>query len=583
MDDWPPLAHAYRIQRWTVGFVALATLGVTVISLLVTAPAIALPAGRAWVPMDTTKVPGHTRLYPNGLDLDSLGRPLLVAVSAGGIGYDVHALGWRDTTWSLLATLGYPTAYFYPAISTGTSFPLVWQTLDQIYRPGLLYPLTYLLMGRLETGSFVEPDTIAEVWAGGFAYAGAASPRRRWAVKHDYTNGLRLWYSDTLRSWHGLSLPGSGNYGVTAAPLGDTTALVVWTGSREGVRWGVLDGTAWADGGLIPGAIQSGLEGDPRLRISPDGSMVLGWSTDDAFVMLATYAAGQWTSAESLSCPKHLAGQYLSRAFALSRDSSERPVVAWIEHNVDRGFMGTLCVCVPSDSGYPRGEEVPGTDDAWNLATVRDANEDVWLVWQTEFDGMFWTHTHVTASAASPRFEGSTDRPRLSWTLSEPAPGSHWTVERATGTGAFEPVWRARAGPGTSMGWLDSNAPGGEVLRYRIRRECLDVRYQQVSAESAWWPRGPSLGLTLTGAQPSDGELELLVVGAETGALELRVFDLQGREVARERAYANGAGQDRLRLSLQRPGESLPSAVYFVRVTDRTGRRSATLKAVVVR
>jgi hypothetical protein len=535
--------------------------------------------------MDTTKVPGHTRLYPDRLDLDSLGRPLLVAASAGGLGRDTHVLGWRDSSWSLLASLGHGTAFSHPVVSTGPGFPLIWQTTTGIYVPGVPYGQTYLAMSGFDGEQLEpEPDSISLVWGSGFAYAGAASPRRRWAVKHDYTNGLRVWYSDTAKVWHGLSLlPAWADNGPVATPLGDTTAMIAWSGSFEGVRWGVLEGAAWGDSGPVPRAVMTGHALSPRMRRAPSGSIHFGWSTDEAFVQVARFANGAWTPAESLSCPKRLTGQNISKAFALSRDAWERPVVAWIEHNADRGFLGTVCVCVPSDSGYPRGEEGPGTDDAMYLDALRDAHGDVWLVWQTEFDGLFWTHTYVTATASAPRFDGSTDRPRVQWALSEPAPGSDWTVLRALAGGAYEPVATIRAGPGTALAWVDSAAPTGEVLRYRIRRECLDARYQHESAEAAWWPRGPSLGLALHGAQPGAGELELLVVGAEAGALELRVFDLQGREVMRERAWASGSGQDRVRLSLRAADGQLPAAVYFVRAADRSGRRSAALKTVVVR
>ena len=429
---------ASRLARWVIAS-ALA-LGCACAST----PAVALPLGRAWAPMDTTKkVPGHTRLYPDRLDLDSLNRMVLIAEGAGGVGYDKHFLRWQDSTWVLLASLGQSLAYCPAVISTGPGFPLIWQTADEIYDPRLPYLGTYLVMSAIVDDRFATVhDTIAVIDNHTFGYSAAASPRRRWAIKHDYTNGVRLWYSDTVRVWHKTEVPGVGSYGVVVAPMNDTTALCVWAGSSEPPTWGLLEGSAWRSGGLVPGASPNLPLGYLRLRRSPDGTLWLGWSTDWAFTQLTRYVDGAWVPAESLTCKKRYAGQYASRDLAVSRDGWPQPVVAWIEHDVDAGFTGTLCVCVPTDSGYPVAEELPGTDDAWRLDALRDLNGDVWVVWQTEFDGLFWTHSHVTAVASAPRFDESKQRPALRWTLSGSAPGSFWSVLRAVGSSGFEPVAR---------------------------------------------------------------------------------------------------------------------------------------------
>jgi hypothetical protein len=533
--------------------------------------------------VDTLKVPGHTRLYPDRLELDSLGAPVIVAASAGGIGRDTHVLSWADSTWLLRASLGYGTAFSHQVVSTTTGFPMIWQTLDDMDDPAWPYMGTYLVMTEPSAGDFeIAPDTVAVVANHNFSYTGAASPRRRWAAKSDASNGLRVWFSDTAHVWHEADVPGSGDNGVTLAPLDDSTAIVAWAGFREPVRWGKLRGTEWIDGGAVAD-VPLHLATTPRLRLSPSGSAWLTWGAEDNYVQLAEYRDGAWSMAESLHCAQTIPGQYISKVVRGSRDTWERPTVAWTEHNVDRGFVGTLCLCVPTDSGYPMGEPVIDTMDVTYHDVVRDRNGDVWLAWQTWSDGLFWTHTHVSATSGAPRFDGSGQRPMVRWSLSGSAPGSFWAVLRAVGSGDFEAVARVQAGSGPEVAWLDSSAPVGEVLRYRIRRESVDRRFEQFSDEAAWWPRGSSLGLTSVGAQPTAGEIELLVVGAEAGELYFRAFDLQGREVARQARTAAGSGQDRIRFTLSKDGHPLSPAVYFVRVSDRTGRRSPSIKVVVLR
>src|SRR5262245_4716038 len=77
-----------RVPRWPIVLAAVAAV------CYLPRPAGALQVGRTWTPMDTTKVPGHTRLYPDRLDVDSEGRPLVFATGAGGIGYNDHVLRW---------------------------------------------------------------------------------------------------------------------------------------------------------------------------------------------------------------------------------------------------------------------------------------------------------------------------------------------------------------------------------------------------------------------------------------------------------------------------------------------------------
>jgi hypothetical protein len=71
----------------------------------------------------------------------------------------------------------------------------------------------------------------------------------------------------------------------------------------------------------------------------------------------------------------------------------------------------------------------------------------------------------------------------VSWTLSEPSPETWWSVLRQKDDGTYEPVVRIRAESAPGMSWLDPSPPAG-IPRYRIRRECLDTRFQWLSEPS---------------------------------------------------------------------------------------------------
>jgi hypothetical protein len=215
---------------------------------------------------------------------------------------------------------------------------------------------------------------------------------------------------------------------------------------------------------------------------------------------------------------------------------------------------------------------------------TRDRNGDAWVAWSPRWAyGTLFTHTYVAATTSAPRFDGSADQPIVGWTLSEPAPESWWAVLRAEGSREFEPVARVRAGDELELRWTDLSAPSGTVLRYRIRRESVDTRYRWHSEEGVWFPRGAALSLGVRGTHPSGAQIELAVTGAEAGELVVRLYDLQGRLVHRRHFQAGGSGQDSIRLDLDAGSTRARSGVYFVKVTDGSGRESASLKLVVLR
>ena len=536
--------------------------------------------------MDTTKVPGHTRLYPDRLDMDSLGRPLLFATGVGGIGYDEHVLRWSDSEWAIVAKLGYSTTYLHPILSIDRRVPLLWQTHDELYVPGPPYSVSYLVSAEFVNDQYANLDTIGTVFNINFVYSGASSARRRWAIKSDGALGARAWYSDTARVWHGLFLPGSAGDGVAAAALDDTTALLVWIDVGGPLRWGTLRGSEWHDEGAIPGILPGHAIG-PHFRRSPSGDLWLAWSaTASDSVHYVIFRDGIWTAPKALRASMRVPGSYLAGEMRPSRDGWEQPVFAWVAFDMRRGFRGTVCVSVPTKQGYPVGENLPGTDDAIYAEAVRDSLGDTWLVWRTWDNGMFWTHSYVRATARSFSLEHRGRHHKLTWTLDEPAPDSWWTVLRSRNDGPFEEAARVQAGDGLELSWADRSPRRGHV-RYRVRRDCLDTRYQWESEEVSWPPRVADRRherrLPLLKPRPGmfGQEAELELADAEPGPVEIAVFDLQGRQVLTRTVDA--AGEGTLRFSVAGASQPFTSGVYFARVRDSVGAVSNTVRLVILR
>ncbi len=553
--------------------------------------------------MDTTKVPGHTRVYPSRLDLDPGGLPLVFASGVGGIGYDEHVLRWNDSAWLVVQQLGYLTSPLHTVVSTENVTSLVWQTYDRIALPGVPYLACYLVSAEFVDDRYSKLDTISTVFSGNFVYSAATSARRRWAVKSDGPYRMRAWYSDTAKVWHGVFLPGGGGYGAAVAAIDDTSALVTWLDFGAPIRWGILRGSVWEDGGIVPGNVFP-LAQFPHFRRSPSGTLWMAWSTDREFIQYTTYRNGAWALPESLSAPKPTAGRWVSKELRPSRDRWELPVITWVEHNASRGYLGTVCVSVPTETGHPPGENLAGTDDAIFAESVRDSLGDVWLVWRSSNNGMFWTHSYVRATATKPRLTHHGRRRTLSWTLSEPAPGSWWTVLRSRGDGPFEEAAQVQAGEGLDVSWADdSRLRGGRGaalvaddetdhgrsrahVRYKVRRDCLDTRYQWESEEVSWPPRvahdpprhQPRLKPPL---RPWRGDAMLEVADAAPGAVQVALYDLQGREVMSERVERSAEGG--IRFPLDRAREPLRAGVYFARVRDASGAWSGAVRAVVLR
>jgi len=543
--------------------------------------ASALPPGKAWIPVAQYKAPGHTfAAIPGRMDTDSTGTPLIFADVGGGIGRDMLVLRWADTTWGVVAALGNGTKLVRAVMSPPGTHYLAWTGLDFIETPTKIS--SSLLFAQYVDGRITVPDTVAQVWLYVLTCSGAASPRRRWVAVSDLDD-MRLFYSDRGRSWTEVPIEGSGIDGAAVTSVDDTTALVVWLGGiLEPGRAALVHGSVVEDIDSPPFNALGALAGPMAFRRRPSGGQWMTWPTDDGSVGIATFKDGQWSAPESLKCAYRLNDGYYSKSTAqMSNDEAERPVVAWSSDSA-RNLIQTICVCVPTDSGYPVAENLENSSFGGAPVVARDKNGDVWVAWWTMVDGwLYWLHSQTTAMASKPEVTAIGPGRQVGWMLSQPAPGSWWAVLRARNDGPFEEAARVEAGRGLEMSWTDSSPPAG-VLRYRIRRECLDTRYQWMSEVGLWPPKsGRAFKLAhAAGATMMDGRLEL--TGADAGSFHVAVYDVQGRLVIEQDSRATGTGRDSVQLDFQ-DTKSLPNGIYFAAVRDASGRTTNPLKLVILR
>jgi len=525
-------------------------------------------------------VPGHTFIIPDRLEL---GRPLAFAAVVGGIGRDTYGFRWADSAWVVTWRLGYGVGFLWPVAATPGRFPLVWKGFDQVGESGLM---SSLVMAEAFGDSVTTPDTVSMVYAGTYGYSAAVASTRRWVGASDqppprYGRKLRLLYSDTVSDWNEVEVSGLGDNGVAVTALDDTTALVAWAGTGESLKWGRLRGAVWDFGGAVP--MQHPLVGAPQFRKRHSGGWWLGWAPNENHVTIAAFRDGLWSVPESLRCAYRRPEGYYSQPPDLSRDPGEYPAVAWSGDN-RRDLVETICVCIPTDSGFTVAENLENSEFGILPKVARDRNGDVWVAWGRwrPYDGMYWTHTYTKATTSTPVIQGAGNHRMVSWVLSEPAPETWWAVLRARGESAFEAAARVRAGASLDLSWTDTSPPAG-VLRYRIRRESVDTRYLWESPE-ARWPSGSRrpLQLALAPSPFTDGGLVQLS-GAEPGPLDVRVYDLQGRLVLRQQPIATGSGQDSIRLDFSQASRPLAAGVYFLRVRDSSGQLSGAGKLVLLR
>lgn len=570
----PGIFPAVRSARPAVLAFLLALLG----ALLPAADALALPAGRSWSPIDTLNAHGHDYMFTCRFEATTRETLRFVALGITGGAQTLTGFEWADAAWRVRWTHRDSSFITYESEDLSGREWLVWRSFQD--QPSSGNALDFMLTSVVSGDSLATPDTVAVVRQAAFSYHGTASDSCEWVVVWDalVSNQTR---SFTRRRpdgpWLERRIPVSGNSGYATAALDDTTALVV--GGADSLRWGRLTPTRWLHGGaLYTSAFPSPLRSDGQ------GGWWLGWTEDWwPAVMTRWLPGGGWAPLETLAVHYPPSLYQVAKNNDLSRDAFPRPAMVWSSFG-DNG-VEYLYLAWPNDSaGWYPAEQVPGTAEGIAPKVARDENGDVWLMWLDLVRlKLSWRHSYTHAVTDTPRADEDRGRPRLRWNLSEPAPGSYWTIWRAAGAGDFEPVARLAAGPATAMEFVDPAAPAGVALRYRVRRECKDVRYRWTSAEAEWLPRTARLGLALRSPNPLGGPLAAEVLGAAAGALELQLFDLQGRLVARARATASGSGRDAVSLDPATGARPLRSGVYVLRAKCADRRTSDGLKVVVLR
>src|SRR5262249_32364891 len=147
----------------------------------------------------------------------------------------------------------------------------------------------------------------------------------------------------------------------------------------------------------------------------------------------------------------------------------------------------------------------------------------------------------------------------VQWTISNSAPSSWWGVLRENRTGSYDEIARIKAGPEIQMAWADPDARPG-TLRYKIRRECADKRYEWTSDRSSLLvgalPRERSLSLLGLTPTPTGARLEIAFTLADGSPATLEVFSVNGRRVVGRDVSSMGAGDHVIDLNREgiRPG-----------------------------
>lgn len=546
------------------------------------APVLCLPDGRVWAPTVELQGPSVTEFAAPRLEADSLGNPYLIIaeVPVGESDQEWSLYRWVDSSW---------------ADPTRTRVHASWwpvPVVSPLRRPFLLWlDYTGLGFGTMAFSEFTDSglvavDTAMVAWAQDSEYGGAVSESgRRWVTRSRQRSMSEIRYavftafSDSFRVWHQLPVLGVNEDLLSIAPLGRDSAIVAYAGV-SGLVWAITDGRGWVGEGSLDS--RAWLPLHPRFRLRPSGGLWLTWS-DREVIRFATFRSGEWVDQGSVA-GRHAPGEtYIPAWIDVSRDTSELPVIGWgdLGYGYTRRNIGM--VAVPTASGYTNGEEIPGSQGVYGTPMVtRDRNGDVWAAWQRLNGGVFFTHTYCSATASRPVIQGAGRHRRVSWTLSSPAEGSRWTVLRSRDGASFDSVACLRASGQTTMAWQDDSPPRG-LLAYRIRRESVDKRYEWLS-EEARWPRTGRRPLKLAFPDVIDeATLGLLLEDAPMGAVDLELYDLQGRLIGRQQAVVERAGVAEIRFDLSGVRGRLPSGVYFVRATDATGMPSNAVKFVLLR
>jgi len=553
-----------------------------VLSLQAVAPVFGEQAGKAWAPNEPVRILGFKSLASPRLDVTDAGHPeIVLAASPDSIPQDWEWVRaeWADSNWVAPAVSGlWGGAGPEHVPSLRKARYMVYQVFPQG-----VGQLVKVAIAELPRTGFGQPDTSMTIFSDDADYAAAVSNSRTWIAKVDqaipgYNLTVRVAFSDTPGVWHEVrSHPGIDEQNCTLAPLADRSAILVYSG-RSGLAWARLDDTTWVESGVLDA--RPWVAAHPRFRLRPSGGWWLTWA-DNSLVHLYLYD-GDWSSIDSTYALHPLGEQFLPSWAELPYDSIERPPIVWGDVGNSRDVIS---IAFPSAGGWEVGQEIPNSGGWFPPPTVaEDANGDVWVGWRLTYTGtVLLTHTYTRASVEFLRVNHRARALGLHWRLSEPAPGTWWSVMRARGGEPAEVIARVQAGSSEENEWVDSTAPLQGVVAYQLRRECLDSRYIQTSV-SVRWPPGTARPTVLRPTpMPARNEISMEIADAPAGPVGVMIYDVQGRLAWQARIISAGNGRDVLRVGLGPGGASLDNGIYFVRAVDSRGEASNTVKVIVLR
>lgn len=564
--------------------------GCVFVVMLFVGPSWGASGGRLWMPVDRFVHADHGFMIPRRFEPTGTARLEVLVEGFGGTHeHRIYGFVWKDSLWAPRWHMDREADLLLPCHTDDSLQMLVWRDVAGV-TPGITR------RGRLYTAEVRDTgvtasDSVGTVSDIGYFQMGAQRGSGRWVVSSDIDAALGrfdyhpVFYARTRGGqWNKLrvpeisSPPGAGFEQVLG--LTDTTALALYT-TVEHLSWGVINDTGWV---RAPERLVGGFPDDILyLRPNPDGSAFLRYGTHDTVTFMRRFDGERWSLEDTLRWafpPESRPFGYLTYVGPMTLDDRPLPAMLGMAYS-DRNALERLYVNIPTESGYGRFQLIPDSEGGFPTAIARDENGDVWVAWWKFVDGMFWTHTYTTAIAGDPVLTAEAGRPRISWELSEPAPESYWGIIRSVDDAPESLVARVVAGASTRMAWTDSTLSPQARATYRVRRECRDVRYRQISAATTeWLPRTPRLGLLLRSPNPSTSSLGMTIEGASAGALRISAYDLQGRLIATSHGLASGTGQDNVQLVWP---SGLDPGVYLVSGRSSDGATTRPRKVVVLR
>jgi hypothetical protein len=89
--------------------------------------------------------------------------------------------------------------------------------------------------------------------------------------------------------------------------------------------------------------------------------------------------------------------------------------------------------------------------------------------------------------------------------------------------------------------------------------------------------------LTRTSSNPAEAAVRFEILNASEGPLDVRVYDLRGRLLFRQRPLAAGTGRDQIVIEPETAAAPIAPGLFFLRVMDSAGKVSQSAKFVLLR